>query len=60
MAKRNRGLAEGSAPPALTATVISRANFEKIRARAGCHQLLQQLNAQGYRCWLLTNASSFT
>ncbi|VXA58068.1 Haloacid dehalogenase [Acinetobacter proteolyticus] len=29
---------------------------EKIRARAGCHQLLQQLNAQGYRCWLLTNA----
>ncbi|UUM26192.1 HAD-IA family hydrolase [Acinetobacter colistiniresistens] len=29
---------------------------EKIRARTGCHQLLQQLNAQGYRCWLLTNA----
>ncbi|WP_343621649.1 HAD-IA family hydrolase [Acinetobacter proteolyticus] len=29
---------------------------EKIRARAGCHQLLQQLNEQGYRCWLLTNA----
>jgi putative hydrolase of the HAD superfamily len=29
---------------------------EKIRARSGCHQLLEQLRAQGYRCWLLTNA----
>ncbi|QER39398.1 HAD-IA family hydrolase [Acinetobacter suaedae] len=29
---------------------------EKIKARSGCHQLLQQLKAQGYRCWLLTNA----
>ncbi|WP_436873033.1 HAD-IA family hydrolase [Acinetobacter haemolyticus] len=29
---------------------------EKIKARSGCHELLEQLNAQGYRCWLLTNA----
>ena len=29
---------------------------EKIRARKGCHELLEQLKAQGYRCWLLTNA----
>ncbi|WP_019384160.1 HAD-IA family hydrolase [Acinetobacter venetianus] len=29
---------------------------EKIAARAGCHQLLEQLKAEGYRCWLLTNA----
>ncbi len=29
---------------------------EKIAARAGCHQLLEQLKAKGYRCWLLTNA----
>lgn len=29
---------------------------EKISARTGCHELLKQLNAQGYRCWLLTNS----
>lgn len=29
---------------------------KKIKARSGCHELLEQLNAQGYRCWLLTNA----
>lgn len=29
---------------------------EKISARSGCHSLLEQLNAQGYRCWLLTNS----
>lgn len=29
---------------------------DKIKARIGCHALLKQLNAQGYRCWLLTNA----
>ena len=29
---------------------------DKIRARAGCFELLQQLNIHGYRCWLLTNA----
>lgn len=28
----------------------------KIGPRAGCHQLLEQLKAKGYRCWLLTNA----
>ncbi len=28
----------------------------KIGPRAGCHQLLAQLKAKGYRCWLLTNA----
>ena len=31
-------------------------HHEKIRARIGCHQLLQQLKNRGYRCWLLTNA----
>ncbi|MBJ8417003.1 HAD-IA family hydrolase [Acinetobacter courvalinii] len=29
---------------------------QKIGPRAGCHELLQQLKAEGYRCWLLTNA----
>lgn len=29
---------------------------DKIQARIGCHQLLEQLTTQGYRCWLLTNA----
>lgn len=29
---------------------------DKIKARIGCHELLKQLNARGYRCWLLTNA----
>lgn len=29
---------------------------EKIRPRIGCFELLQQLQTQGYRCWLLTNA----
>ena len=29
---------------------------DKIQPRSGCHELLAQLKAQGYRCWLLTNA----
>ena len=29
---------------------------DKIRARKGCFELLNQLKAQGFRCWLLTNA----
>ncbi|MCH7337673.1 HAD-IA family hydrolase [Acinetobacter sp. NIPH 2699] len=29
---------------------------DKIQARIGCHELLEQLTTQGYRCWLLTNA----
>lgn len=29
---------------------------EQISPRLGCFELLQQLKAQGYRCWLLTNA----
>ena len=29
---------------------------DQIRPRAGCFELLEALKAQGYRCWLLTNA----
>jgi putative hydrolase of the HAD superfamily len=29
---------------------------DKIRARKGCFELLNQLKAKGFRCWLLTNA----
>ncbi|MBJ9953458.1 MULTISPECIES: HAD-IA family hydrolase [unclassified Acinetobacter] len=29
---------------------------DKIATRPGCFELLKQLKAQGYRCWLLTNA----
>ncbi|WP_111857945.1 HAD-IA family hydrolase [Acinetobacter sp. CFCC 10889] len=29
---------------------------DKIQPRIGCIELLESLNAQGYRCWLLTNA----
>ncbi|TNL46310.1 HAD-IA family hydrolase [Acinetobacter bereziniae] len=29
---------------------------DKIATRPGCFELLEQLKAQGYRCWLLTNA----
>ena len=29
---------------------------DKIAPRIGCFELLKELKAQGYRCWLLTNA----
>lgn len=29
---------------------------QHIKPRPGCFELLKELNAQGYRCWLLTNA----
>ncbi|WP_174492865.1 HAD-IA family hydrolase [Acinetobacter sp. Marseille-Q1623] len=31
---------------------------DKIQPRFGCIELLEQLKAQGYRCWLLTNADT--
>ena len=31
---------------------------DKISPRLGCFELLENLNKQGYRCWLLTNADS--
>ncbi|MFW1857541.1 HAD-IA family hydrolase [Acinetobacter defluvii] len=31
---------------------------DKIQPRLGCIELLENLKAQGYRCWLLTNADS--
>lgn len=33
---------------------------QHIQARTGCFELLQQLKAQGYRCWLVTNADCAT
>lgn len=29
---------------------------DRVNTRPGCIELLQQLQAQGYRCWLVTNA----
>nr|WP_174505800.1 HAD-IA family hydrolase [Acinetobacter sp. Marseille-Q1620] len=29
---------------------------DRIQPRQGCFELLEQLKAQGYRCWLMTNA----
>ena len=33
---------------------------QRIQARTGCFELLEQLKAQGYRCWLVTNADCAT